>query len=70
MCFPPLTQRQKTIKYVVPNLRQRWQSELELFTANQIAALYEDFSLSDEYGDNDEKLPSWFPMLPNYPEHT
>lgn len=60
--------REGTIKYIVPNLRYRWPKELEKFTDNQIAGLYEDFSMSDEVGDNDAKLPLWFEMLVEYPE--
>ena len=57
--------RQTTIKYIVPNLRQRWSKELEPYTDDAIAALYEDYSLSDEYGNNDEKFPLWFDILNN-----
>lgn len=58
-----MARRKNTIKYVVPNLRQRWHKELELFTDNAIAAAYEDFSLSDDFGDNDVKFPEWFSLI-------
>jgi len=57
--------REGTIRYIVPNLRSRWAKELEPYTDNAIAELYENFSMSDEYGNNDEKFPEWFPMLEN-----
>lgn len=60
-------QRASTIRYVVPNLRYRWPGELKPFTDHQVAGLYEDFSGSDEYGNNDEKFPLWFEMLSEYP---
>lgn len=59
--------REGTIKFIVPNLRARWPVELGKHTDNQVAGLYEDFSLSDEYGNNDEKFPLWFEMLDEYP---
>lgn len=59
--------RATTIKHIVPNLRHRWPEELKAFTDNQVAGLYEDFSLSAEFGDNDEKFPLWFEMLEEYP---
>lgn len=60
--------RASTIAYAVPNLRRRWPGELKPYTDHQVAGLYEDFSMSDEFGDNDEKFPLWFEMLPEYPE--
>jgi len=59
--------RQITIKSIVPNLRNRWKDELEPFTDNAIASLYEDFSMSDDHGNNDEKFPTWFDDLPFRP---
>lgn len=59
-------QRLGTIKYIVPNLRHRWPKELNAYSDNAIAAMYEDFSMSDDHGNNDEKLPSWFDTLPSY----
>lgn len=63
-----MKKREGTIKYIVPNLRHRWCDELSKYTDNQVAGLYEDFSLSDEAGNNDEKFPLWFEMLKEYPE--
>lgn len=60
-------QRANTIRYAVPNLRYRWPSELAAFTDNQIAACFEDFGLSEDYGDNDAKFPEWFEMIGGYP---
>lgn len=60
--------REGTIKYIVPNLRHRWPGELAPYTNNQVAGLYEDFSLSEDFGNNDEKFPLWFEMLEEYPE--
>lgn len=57
------TKRQLTVKYIVPNLRVRWPNELEAFSDNAVAALYEDFAISEDFGDNDEKFPEWFDML-------
>jgi len=58
-----LSERNRTIKYAVPNLRHRWSKELEPYSDNAVAELYETFSMSDEFGDNDEKFPLWFDML-------
>jgi hypothetical protein len=58
-----MTRRESTVKYVVPNLRHRWPNELGAFSDDAIAALYEDFSLSDDAGNNDEKFPEWFDLL-------
>lgn len=63
-----VTKREGTIKYCVPNLRNKWPGELRPYSDNQIAALYEDFSLSDEFGNNDINFPKWFEMLSGYPE--
>jgi hypothetical protein len=59
--------RVSTIRYIVPNLRHRWPEELKPYTDNQVAACYENFSLSDDYGNNDNKFPQWFGMLEEYP---
>ena len=45
---------------VVANLRHRWPEELKNFSDQQIADVYHDFSVSDDYGDNDAKFPLWF----------
>lgn len=55
--------REGTIKYAVPNLRYRWPEELRPYSDNQVAALYEQFSFSEDFGNNDEKFPEWFSML-------
>lgn len=55
--------RENTIKYIVPNLRDRWPAELKPYSDNKIAEVYEGFSLSDEYGDNDKRFPLWFGLL-------
>lgn len=65
-----LKRRASTIKYAVPNLRRRWAEELKPFTDNQVAACYEDFSLSDEFSNNDENFPLWFEVLEEYPKET
>lgn len=62
-----MTRREATIKYAVPNLRFSWKEELAPYTDNQVAACYEDFSLSDDFGNNDELFPTWFPDLKKYP---
>lgn len=54
---------ENTIKYAVPNLRHKWKEELSPYTDNQVATVYENFSLSDDFGNNDEKFPEWFGML-------
>ena len=55
-----MTERERTIKYIVPNLRHRWPKDLATFSDNELAETYENFSLSDEFGDNDAKFPRWF----------
>lgn len=50
--------RKNTIKYVLPNLRGRWPALKEI-EDDQLAQLYEEFSSSDEFGNNDEKFPLW-----------
>lgn len=62
-----MNRRASTIKYVVPNLRYRWPQELAAYTDNQVAACYEDFALSEEYGDNDAMFPEWLKMISSYP---
>lgn len=58
-----MSPREATIKCIIPNLRHRWPKELEAYSDDTVAGLYETFSLSDEYGNNDEKFPLWFDML-------
>lgn len=52
-----------TIKYTVPNLRYRWPKELEPYSDQEIAELYDDFAMSDDHGNNDENFPKWFELL-------
>jgi len=54
------------IKYTVPNLRYRWEKELSEYSDMAIALCYKDFSFSDDYGNNDEKFPEWFPVIAQY----
>lgn len=54
--------RKNTIKYILPNLRQRW-PKLKEADDNALAELYEDFSQSYEFGNNDEKFPDWVKMV-------
>ncbi len=56
--------RMNTIKYALPNIRRRW-PELDKYSDNEVAELYENFSLSEDFGNNDEKFPEWFDMLEN-----
>ena len=51
---------------IVSNLRHRWNKELDPYADVTIYALYDDFSLSDEFGNNDEKFPDWFVLLDDY----
>ncbi len=63
-----MTRRESTIKYVVPNLRRRWEKELQNYSDNTVAAMYEDFSASEDHGNNDERVHLWFEMLDDYKE--
>ena len=56
---------QTTIRLIVPNLRARWPEQLRPFPDEAVARLYDDFSQSDEHGDNDARFPQWFAMLPD-----
>ncbi len=44
---------------IVKNIRERWAKECTWFTDLQLAHLYSEFSLSEDHGNNDEKLPEW-----------
>jgi hypothetical protein len=55
---------------LIRNLRQRWPEELQSFSDKALIKCYNDFALSDEWGNNDEKFPEWFCMLPHYEEVT
>lgn len=50
----------------VRNIRARWPEETKKFSNHAIACMWEDFYFSDDYGNNDEKLPDWFYLLPDY----
>lgn len=41
---------------LVNNLRFRWSSELKHLTDAQLVALYDDFAISEYYGNNDENF--------------
>jgi len=58
--------RLNTINLILPNIKRRWPDIFEQFTINQIAAAYEDFSSSEDVGNNDEKFPEWFDTIANY----
>lgn len=60
------TQREKTIRYTLPNLRFRWKDELAPFSDNAIARAYEEFEQSEDFGNNDEKFPEWFNIIQQY----
>jgi hypothetical protein len=45
---------------VVENLRFRWPKELASLSDDKLFILYEDFLVSADYGNNDEKFPEWF----------
>lgn len=60
------TRTAATIRLIVPNLRGRWPDELAKFSDTAIALAYEDFSMSDDHGDNDAKFPDWFETIPTY----
>jgi hypothetical protein len=53
---------------VVRNIRHRWPAEVANVSDTAIAKLYRDFGQSEDHGNNDEKLPEWFPSLPDYEE--
>lgn len=57
-----MSRREGTIRYILPNLRHRW-PELKSVDDNELAERYEHFSMSDDFGDNDEKFPEWFAPL-------
>lgn len=58
-----MDRRLSTIINILPNLYRRW-PDLTRFPADAVAELYENFSLSDEFGNNDERFPEWFDQLP------
>jgi len=44
---------------VLHNLRQRWPEQLKHLSDDELVALYDDFSMSEDYGDNDAKFLGW-----------
>lgn len=46
-------------QYVVQKIRQRWPKLCIPFMDKQLAELYDNFSMSEDYGNNDEKFPQW-----------
>lgn len=57
-----------SIRCIVPNLRHKWPNELKNYSDKAIALCYDDFSYSDDFGNNDEKFPQWFDQLSEYEE--
>ena len=51
---------------IVSNLRHRWPEALAAWSDSALYRLYDDFSVSDDFGDDDAKLPEWFELLPHY----
>lgn len=60
--------RQSTIDKILPNIKLKWPDLANNYTDNQIAACYEDFSMSEDAGDNDKEFESWFSEIKNYPK--
>jgi len=58
------------VKGVVYNVRHRWPDDTKQYSDLAIACMYDDFSFSDDFGNNDEKFPSWFAKLPEYEQET
>lgn len=56
-----LTREQRKIRNaaLLHNLRFRWKTELEDYSDDELVALYDDFAISDWYGNNDEKFLSY-----------
>lgn len=48
-----------TDRNIIDNLRFRW-PELRDVSARELLRVYRDFSISEDFGNNDEKFPSWF----------
>lgn len=44
---------------IVSNLRFRWAKELENYTDAQLVNEYDEFALSELFGDNDERFLQW-----------
>lgn len=50
-------------KNTISNLRFRWKKELEPYSDFAVIEVYEEFSMSVDFGNNDEKFPEWFQYL-------
>jgi hypothetical protein len=46
-------------KNIVENIRFRWPELASSFTDLQLAHLYSEFSISEDFGNNDEKFHEW-----------
>lgn len=44
---------------LVANLRYRWPHLCERYTNAELLSLYDDFAVSVDFGNNDEKFPEW-----------
>jgi hypothetical protein len=56
----------EAVQRIASNLRGRWPEALGPYSDQAIVACYNDFSLSVDYGNNDEKFPEWFYSIPDY----
>ena len=45
-------------KQLVYNLRFRW-TQVSVYTDEELVKIYDDFALSDQFGNNDENFPKW-----------
>lgn len=46
-------------KNIIDNLRYRWPELCKPYTDEQLMIIYDDFSLSEDHGNNDENFPKW-----------
>jgi len=44
---------------LVHNLRHRWPTELAEYSDQKLVNEYDEFALSDDFGNNDEKFLDW-----------
>jgi hypothetical protein len=44
---------------IINNLRYRWPAECASLSDEELIELYNQFSMSDDHGNNDEKFPDW-----------
>jgi len=58
-----MTRREKTIKWIVPNLRYQFKELLQSMSDDQVAEVYEDFELSEDCGNNNAKFPEWIKVF-------